>query len=389
MSFPPGFLWGAGTAAHQVEGGNGASDWSAWEADPNHAGAGPSGRACEHWGRYAADLDLMAELGLNSYRFSVEWSRVEPSDGMVSAEALDHYRSVCQAARARGLEPVVTFHHFTTPAWVVELGGWCNEETARRFAGYCETVAAHLKGTFAYACTINEPSVVAAFGYELGIFPPGVRDLARKELAVKTLLEAHRLAVAAIRRAAPGVAVGLGLSMNEFAAEPGSEAKMLALRHSMEDVFLEATQGDDFVGVQNYTRLHVGPGGIQGPPPGSRTTQIGFEFRPEALGATVRRAFEMTGLPVMVTENGICTLEDGERIEYTAGALRSLEPCLADGVKLLGYLHWSALDSFEWVLGYWPKYGLIEVDHSTQARLPRASGRWLGRVARANSLVPV
>ena len=162
---------------------------------------------------------------------------------------------------------------------------------------------------------------------------------------------------------------------------------MLELRRSMEDVFLEAIQGDDFVGVQNYTRLHVGPGGIVGPPAGSRVTQIGFEFRPEALGVTVRRAAEVTGLPVMVTENGISTLDDDERIEYTQQALLSLESCLADGVDVLGYVHWSALDSFEWVLGYWPKYGLIEVDHATQARIPRASGHWLGRVARANSVV--
>ncbi|HLZ95549.1 MAG TPA: family 1 glycosylhydrolase [Candidatus Dormibacteraeota bacterium] len=388
MAFPANFLWGAGTAAHQVEGDNRANDWWEWETDPNHPNAGPSGRACEHWTRYEADLDILAGLGLNSYRFSVEWSRVEPADGEFSEAALDHYRGVCEAARARGLEPVVTFHHFTTPAWVARLGGWCDRATADRFARFCETAAAHLNGTFQLACTINEPNVVAEFGYELGIFPPGLRDRTRKELATKTLIAGHRQAVAAIRRAAPGVRVGLALSINEWAALRGSEERMLELRRSMEDDFLEATRGDDFVGVQNYTRLHVGPGGIQGPPPGSRTTQTGFEFRPEALGAAVRRTAEVTGLPVLVTENGICTLDDAERIEYTQGALRSLEPCLAAGVELLGYLHWSALDSFEWVLGYWPKYGLIEVDHDTQVRTTRASGRWLGRVARANSVVP-
>jgi len=387
MAFPIGFLWGAATAAHQVEGDNGASDWAAWETDPNSPTAESSGRACEHWTRYPADLDLLAGLGLNTYRFSVEWSRVEPDDGVISAAALDHYRRVCEAARARGLEPVVVFHHFTTPAWVAQAGGWCDPVTVSRFGRFCETVAAHLRGTFKYACTINEPNVVAAFGYELGIFPPGLRDIGRKELAAMTLIAAHREAVAAIRRAAPGVKVGLALSMNEWGVLPGSETRMLELRRSMEDVYLEATQGDDFIGVQNYTRLHVGPGGIVGPPAGSRLTQIGFEFRPEALGVTVRRAAEVTGLPVMVTENGISTLDDQERIEYTQRALHALEVCLAGGVNVLGYIHWSALDSFEWVLGYWPKYGLIEVDHATQVRTPRASGHWLGRVARANSVV--
>ena len=387
MTFPIGFLWGAATAAHQVEGANIANDWAAWETDPNSPSAELSGSACEHWTRYPADLDILAGMGLNTYRFSVEWSRVEPDEGVISAAALDHYRRVCEAARARGLEPLVVFHHFTTPAWVARAGGWCEPGTAPRFARFCETVAAHLKGTFNYACTINEPNVVAAFGYELGIFPPGLRDISRKALATATLIDAHREAVAAIRRAAPGVKVGLALSMNEWGILPGSEPHMLEIRRSMEDVFLEATQGDDFVGVQNYTRLHVGPGGIVGPPAGSRVTQIGFEFRPEALGVTVRRAAEVTGLPVMVTENGISTLDDDERIEYTQQALRSLESCLADGVDVLGYVHWSALDSFEWVLGYWPKYGLIEVDHATQVRTPRASGHWLGRVARANSVV--
>jgi beta-glucosidase len=386
MAFPIGFLWGAGTAAHQVEGGNRMNDWWAWETNPNSANAGPSGRACEHWTRYPADMDILAGLGLNSYRFSVEWSRIEPAEGVISVPALDHYRRVCEAARLRGLEPLVVFHHFTTPAWVAEAG-WCEAVTASRFARFCETVAAHLKGTFNYACTINEPNVVAAFGYELGIFPPGLRDISRKELATTTLIAAHKEAVVAIRRGAPGVRVGLTLSMNEWAVLPGSEARMLELRRSMEDIFLEATRGDDFIGVQNYTRMHVGPDGIVGAPSGTRTTQIGLEFRPEALGVVVSRAAEMTGLPVMVTENGLCTLDDVERIEYMRRAIRSLERCLADGVNVLGYQYWSALDSFEWVLGYWPKYGLIEVDHTTQARTPRASGHWLGRVAQANSVV--
>lgn len=387
MAFPDGFLWGAGTSAHQVEGDNRANDWWSWEVDPDSTSGGRSGAACEHWTRYAQDLDLLAEIGLNAYRFSVEWSRVEPAPGRFDRAALDHYRDVCEAARARGLEPLVVLHHFTTPAWLAEGGGWCAPATVQRFARFCEVVATELRGTFTYACTINEPNVVAAFGYELGIFPPGLRDTAQKEVATRVLLEAHRAGAAAIRGVAPGARVGLALSMNEWAAEPGAEPELEALRSSMEDVFFEATRGDDFVGVQNYTRLHVGRGGIAGPPEGSRTTQTGFEFRPEALGVTVRRAAEMSGLPVMVTENGIPTLDDAERIEYTAKALSALERCIDDGVNVIGYLHWSALDSFEWILGYWPKYGLIEVDRETQARRVRPSARWLGRVARANCVV--
>ena len=387
MGFPEGFLWGAGTSAHQVEGDNRANDWWSWEVDPNSTSGGRSGSACEHWTRYPQDLDLLAETGLNAYRFSVEWSRVEPAAGTFDQEALDHYRDVCAAARARGLEPFVVFHHFTTPAWLADAGGWCTESAVDQFARYCGVVATELRGLFTYACTINEPNVVAAFGYELGIFPPGMRDTTLKEQATRVLLDAHREAAAAIRRAAPDARVGLALSMNEWAAQPGAQSELEALRHSMEDVFFEATRGDDFIGVQNYTRLHVDLNGLAGPPDGSRTTQTGFEFRPDALGITVRRAAELTGLPVIVTENGIPTLDDAERVEYTAKALSALEGCIDDGVNVLGYLHWSALDSFEWILGYWPKYGLIEVDRETQARTVRPSARWLGRVARANCVV--
>lgn len=386
MTFPRGFLWGAGTAAHQVEGGNSLNDWWAWEHDPDSHCVEVSGDACDHWNRYPADLDLLAELGLRAYRFSVEWSRVEPREGAFSIAALDHYRQVCEAARQRGLEPIVTFHHFTTPAWLAAAGGWCEPSTAVRFGHFCEVVAGHLAGYFEFACTINEPNVLASFGYEVGVFPPGERDPARRDRATAILIDAHRQAVTAIRRAAPGVQTGMTVAMHEYLAVPGAEAIVAELKRTGEDVFLAATEGDDFIGVQNYTRLHVGPEGIKGVPDGHRTNQVGFEFRPEALGATVRRAAELTGLPVLVTENGICTEDDAERIEYTGRALRGLESCLEDGVKVLGYLHWSLLDSFEWVLGYWPKYGIIEVDRSRQARHPRPSARWLGRIARANSL---
>jgi beta-glucosidase len=386
MAFPRGFLWGAGTAAHQVEGDNRLNDWWAWELNPDSHCVELSGDACDHWNRYREDLELLAGLGFRAYRFSVEWSRVEPQEGVFSVVALDHYRQVCEAARERGLEPVITFHHFTTPAWLTAAGGWCEPSTAARFGRYCEAVAGHLAGRFEFACTINEPNVLAGFAYEVGVFPPGERDPARRDLATAVLIAAHRQAVTAIRRAAPLARVGMTLAMHEYSAAPGAESTVDELRRRTEDVFLASTGGDDFIGVQNYTRLHVGPDGIQGVPVGWRTNQVGFEFRPEALAVTVRRAAGRTGLPVMVTENGICTEDDTERIEYTHRALQGLESCVEDGVEVLGYIHWSLLDSFEWVLGYWPKYGLVEVDRSRQSRHPKPSAQWLGRIAAANSL---
>ncbi|TMD08407.1 MAG: glycoside hydrolase family 1 protein [Chloroflexi bacterium] len=230
MGFPKGFLWGAGSAAHQVEGGNVGNDWWAWERNPESPCVEESKDACDQWNRYLTDLDLLAGLGLNTYRFSVEWSRIEPRQGQISKCALDHYRHLCEAARRRGVEPVVVFQHFTLPLWVAANGGWSDRATVTHFERFCETVAGHLAGAFGYACTINEPNVVAAFGYEVGIFPPGERSLARKESVSELLVAAHLAGAHVIRSAAPGVKVGLALAMHEYAGEPGYEEQLSQMR---------------------------------------------------------------------------------------------------------------------------------------------------------------
>jgi beta-glucosidase len=384
--FPDGFVWGTATAAHQVEGGNWNNDWWAWEHDPASPCVEPSGDACDHWHRWPDDLRLLADLGFNAYRFSLEWSRIEPEDGEFSRATLEHYRRVCIACRDLGLAPVVTFHHFTTPRWVAARGGWAEPATAERFARFCARAAAHLGDVMARACTLNEPNIVATMGYLTGIFPPGARDAALRRRVNEVLVAGHRQGVAAIRAAAPAVPVGLTLATSDWQVEDGGEATRDRLRRDMEDVFLEATGGDDFVGVQTYTRMRVGPDGLLGPAPGVRTTLMGYEFWPDALEATIRRAWEVARLPVLVTENGIGTTDDAERIEYVETALRGVLRCLRDGLPVEGYFYWSALDNFEWALGYGPTFGIVAVDRATQVRTVKPSARWLGRVARANAL---
>jgi beta-glucosidase len=385
--FPAGFVWGTATAAHQVEGGNWNNDWWAWEHDPGAPCQEPSGDACDHWHRYPADIRLCAELGFNAYRFSLEWSRIEPEEGEFSRVALEHYRRMCDTCLAHGLEPVVTFHHFTTPRWVAARGGWTVPETADRFARFCTRAAAHLGDLIGRACTLNEPNIVATMGHLYALFPPGARDADLRRRVNAVFIDAHRKAVDAIRSAPGRAPVGLTLAMSDNQAVAGGEAIRDRYRRDMEDVFLEATRGDDFVGVQCYSRTRFGPEGMLGPEDGVRLTQMGYEFWPEALAATIRRASAMTGgLPILVTENGIGTADDRERIEYVGRALAGVIACLADGIEVRGYIYWSLLDNFEWILGYRPTFGLVAVDRETQARTVKPSARWLGAIGRANAL---
>jgi beta-glucosidase len=384
--FPAGFVWGTATAAHQVEGGNWNNDWWAWEHDPEAPCQEPSGDACDSWHRYPEDVRLCAELGFGAYRFSLEWSRIEPEEGEFSRAALDHYRRMCATCREHRLEPIVTFHHFTTPRWVAARGGWAAPETADRFARFCARATAHLGDVVARACTLNEPNIVATMGYLHAIFPPGKRDPDLRRRVNDVFVDAHRKAVDAIH-AGPGSApVGLTLAMSDNQAVPGGETARDAYRRDMEDVFLEAARGDDFIGVQCYTRTRFGPKGMLGPEDGARTTQMGYEFWPEALEATIRRAWAVAGgVPILVTENGIGTTDDAERVEYVSRALPGVLACLADGIDVRGYVYWSLLDNFEWIFGYRPTFGLVAVDRETQERKPKPSAAWLGAIARANA----
>jgi beta-glucosidase len=385
--FPDGFVWGTATAAHQIEGGNVNNDWWAFEHDPASGCVDVSGDACDSFNRYADDIALVARLGFSSYRFSLEWSRIEPEEGEFSRVALDHYRRMVATCREEGILPVVTFHHFTQPRWLAAVGSWEAPEAPDRFARFCARATAHLGDLIGMAGTINEPNVVATMGWRHGIFPPGVRDRDRRARVNDALVGAHRRAVEAIRSGPGSFPVGLVVSMTDFQAETGGEEWVERIRRPSEDVFLEATGGDDFVGVQTYTRQRVGPGGALAGEEGVPTTQMGYEFWPEALEATVRRAWDRTGhLPVYVTESGIGTADDEARIDYVTRALSGVGRCLDDGIDVRGYFYWSLLDNFEWVLGYGPTFGLVAVDRETFARRPKPSAAWLGGVARANAI---
>ena len=405
MSFPDDFLWGTATAAHQVEGGNVYNDSWLLEHVPGTHYAEPSGDACDHYHRYPADIALVASLGLGAYRFSLEWSRIEPEQGEFSRAALDHYRRMLDTCHEHGLTPMLTFHHFTSPRWIAANGGWEDMRTAECFARFCEHSMRYLGDLVPYACTLNEPNLGTLLHDVLGIPHPragaawataaAMLQIAPERLvpfqhasglrATEVARTAHRLALEAIKGVRDDTRVGLTLVMTAWQAEAGGEATMARLRGLTEDAFLHDLEGD-FIGVQNYTGMSVGAGGPIEPAGEIERTQMGYPFQPEALEYAIRRAVDIARLPVVVTENGVGTDDDARRVEFIERALRGVDACLRDGLDVRGYIHWSLFDNFEWALGYRPTFGLVAVDRATQARSVKPSARRLGEIARANNL---
>jgi beta-glucosidase len=375
------------TAAHQIEGGNVNNDWWAWEHNPDSGTVAPSGDACDSFHRWRQDVELVGDLGFSAYRFSLEWSRIEPAEGEFSRAALEHYRRICAACLGRGIRPVVTFHHFTSPLWFAARGGWEAADAPDLFARFAARAAAYLGDLIGWACTLNEPNVVAVMGYFQGQYPPGVKeDFARFAVVNENMVRAHALGVEALRAGPGDYPVGLTLSMAEITADEGGESLRDAAEEMLENVFLRATAEDDFVGVQCYTRMHFGPGGLAPNDPEVPVTQMGDERWPRAVEYTVRRAAAVSGRPVVVTENGIATDDDAERIAFLTEALESAHRCIEEGIDLRGYFVWSLLDNFEWHLGYGPKFGLVAVTPDTFERRPKPSAYWFSEVARANAL---
>jgi beta-glucosidase len=386
-TFPKPFLWGAATAAHQVEGNNVNNNWWKLEHDAAAFGVQFSGDACDSYHRFDEDMRLLADNGFNAYRFSIEWARIEPSPGKFSRALLAHYRRMIDTAIGLGVTPIVTLHHFTHPLWLGGPDAWLAPDAVQRFARYVEQACTILDGV-RWVCTINEPNVLAQnFGALRRVAagePYPFDALPDREIGA-ALVAAHREA-APIVRGALGAHVGWTVANQALVAAPGADAKHAEVQYQWEDMYLEAARGDDFVGVQSYTSQLVDEHGIVAHAPSPDNTLTGWAYRPDALGIAVRHTRDVVGdVPIVVTENGIATPDDTRRIAYTGEALAHLHAAIADGVDVRGYLHWSLLDNFEW--GRWePTFGLVQVDRDTFARRPKPSLAWLGAIASANAL---
>ncbi len=422
MKLPAGFFLGAATAPHQVEGNNTNSDCWAAEQMTHTSYVEPSLDACDHYHRYAEDIRLLAEAGLNAYRFGVEWARIQPEEGRFDAAALEHYRDVIRCCRANGVEPIVTLHHFSSPKWLISKGGWEAETTPADFARYVRYVMEGLGAELRYVCTINEANMgvqVAAIaeryrkqmmaqaakaadgGVQMGMnlqkMMENQKAAAAENLAVfgvpqpqsftnprtargdELVMEAHRAARAVIREVAPHVRLGLTLSLHDIQALPGGEAEAARVWAEEFTHYLPAIEGDDFLGVQNYTRARYDGNGSMTAPEGAEVTQMGYEFYPAALEHVIRRVAEDFHGDLIVTENGIATADDTRRVAFIREALEGVERCLADGLPVRGYCYWSLMDNFEWQKGFAMQFGLIAVDRAGgQRRTPKPSLAYLG-----------
>lgn len=417
--FPQGFLWGTATSGHQVEGDNAASDWWQWEQVPGHIRDGTqSGLACDQWHRYETDFDLAMSMHTNAHRLGVEWSRVEPREGEWSGQALAHYRQVLLALRQRGLQPVVTLHHFVNPAWLAARGGWENPEAVGLFERYVGKVVEALGDLVSLWCTVNEPAGYAYQAFLIGYWPPQKRSLGSALTVLRHLLQGHAAAYRLIHRADPGAQVGIPHYMRVFdPANPRSPLDRMAAGvrdRAFNQLVLDAiTVGKmrlplglgvrlpevagtyDYLGVDYYHRDQVAfdaknPAQAFGRelPPADRQTAEPFwrgEYSPDGFYRTCIRLAAL-GKPIYVLENGFLDNADQQRPAHLIRHLVALHRAIQDGAPVKGYFHWSLLDNFEWAEGYSTRFGLVHVDFGTQERTIKRSGLLYGEICAANAV---
>jgi beta-glucosidase len=417
LRFPPDFLWGAATAAHQVEGGNDRNNWSRWEQQrdekgrPRIEGDERAGEACQHYSRYPEDIRrLREELGLNSYRFSIEWSRLQPGPGQWDPEAVAHYHAVIDDCRARGVEPMVTLHHFSEPLWFADLGSFEKDENIAHIVDFARRAFAEYGGKVRWWCTFNEPGPFSVMGWLLGVFPPGKKQPALFGRVLRNLMVAHLRIYQAIKAMPGGSEAQVGLVKNIFQLDPSQRWSLLhwitclvadelynegILRFLREGRFQlrvpglvwidedwpEARGATDFLGLNYYANLILSPFSRQERPfvpilrPGQVATDMPYAIYAEGLWRALHRGATL-GRPIIVTENGVAdAADDGRRKLWIERYIYAMSRAMREGVDVRGFYYWSLLDNFEWAEGFAMRFGLYEMDYSTQARRLREGSR--------------
>lgn len=406
LTFPKRFLWGASTAAHQVEGGN-HNQWSVWELEnaktlaaqaPYKDGHMPvwdeikrqatnpnnyvSGRLADHYNRFEEDFDLLAAMNMNSYRFSIEWSRVEPKQGQWDAGAVQHYRDYLAALKKRHIEPVVTLFHFTLPVWFSEMGGFEKRSNIRYFVDYAERIVRELGKDFRFVITINEPDTYVAQGYIALHFPPQTYGLRRALRVYNNLARAHNRAAKVIRSVSPRFKVSVAKNSPYF--YPGDDAWLsrvsaLCMQYVQDDYFIKKViRQCDFLGVNYYFSNRVY--GYRVHNPEKDVNDLGWDMAPSDIEHAVTRLHDKYKKPILITENGVADHNDEYRKWWIMETLTGVRRAMDEGVPVLGYMHWSLIDNFEWGFGKWPRFGLATVNYATGERTLRPSAIWFGKV---------
>jgi beta-glucosidase len=412
--FGKDFLWGSATASHQIEGGCTNNNWFAFESAVDEKGkpriknGQKAGLACDSWNRYKEDTQIMKALSLNSYRFSVEWSKIEPKQGEFDQAALDHYEQVVDDLLANGIEPLVTLHHFSNPLWFEQQGAFLQDNSPQIFAQFCERVVQRLASKVKLWCTINEPSVYAAFGYATAEFPPGEKDYKKAARAFRNMMLSHTAAYRVIKRIRPEAKVGMAVHIHFCdPLNPWNLFDVLVahlLNKNMNDShFPYLTKGRfsfsipgmvnetysgaekdafDFIGLNYYTHSYrkFEPSGSDQFPeviklPPDQLTDMGNEMYPAGLYRALKLITRYTSKPIYILENGIADKADTRRARYIEEHLLVLNKAIADGMDIRGYQYWSLLDNFEWAKGFDMKFGLYKVDFDTQKRTLREGSR--------------
>ncbi|MBI4185535.1 glycoside hydrolase family 1 protein [Candidatus Berkelbacteria bacterium] len=411
-SFPSGFLWGAATSAHQVEGGL-DDDWTEWERANAHrlAISAPgdfsrsspvwdeikdqatdpttyiAGRASGHYTRFRADIERLRSLNLHAYRFSIPWSRIEPKCSWSDDAAVEHYQTLCSMLRSADIEPFPTLWHWPLPRWLTERGGWLATDSIARFEIFVDRIVSALRGNVRYWLTLNEPNVYASASYLLGQWPPERQNPIDYLKVLARLKTAHRKAYQRIKHLSPTSRVGLAHNVTYF--ESDQNPLNLGLKAIANQLwnwdFLDAVRDIvDFIGINNYfrNRIHVG----FNKNPNLKLSDLGWELEPSSLAGAVAATWERYRKPMIVTEHGLADRNDRHRAWYIEESLQHLAAAIKQGADVRGYLHWSLLDNFEWDKGFWPRFGLIAVNYQTLRRTVRPSARRYAQIAQQNHL---
>ena len=378
MSFPPNFLWGSATSSHQVEGNNDKNDWWLWEKEK---GLEQSGKACDHYHRFAEDFALAKSLNQNSHRLSLEWSRIEPEKGEWNEAEIEHYIQVLKTLKAEGMQVMLSLHHFTSPVWFAKKGGFLKRKNIFYFQRFAELAAKKFSDYVDFWITINEPNVYASHGYLSGNWPPGKKSFWQYQKLIRNLAASHKAAYRKIHKLLPEARVGIAKNYIDFEAGE-SWADKIACRLARcfwNNVFYQKTKGcHDFLGINYYfhNRIYASPR-----PPfyvvkneNKKTSDLGTEIYPEGL-YHILLELKKYKLPIYITENGLADREDKLRGEFITQHIAVIERSIAQDIDVRGYFHWSLLDNFEWAHGFAPRFGLVEVDYATEKRIIRPSAR--------------
>ncbi len=414
--FPDNFLWGAATSAYQVEGDNTHNDWWQWE---QAGGTEPSGKACDHYHRFREDLHIAKGLAHNTHRFSLEWSRLEQDEGVWDQTEWAHYKEVVDELTNLKIEPIATLNHFTLPLWLAKKGGWKNEEVIKHFTRFAAQAVEELGDKVQYWITINEPNVLATLGYWMGKWPPQEKGFGSMTLALKHMLKSHAGAYCLMHQTAQAnphlkePKIGIAKAVTAF--HPCKSNSILDrlfthyrnnfFNHSfirsamLGSVLLPKTKKEklpiknafDFLGLNYYSRqfIHSQKPFAEHPfgevcsldhhKNAGKTTDMGWEIYPKGISEIVKN-FSCYKLPILISENGLATTNDSLRKDFIKDHLEQILRLLSQGAPIIGYLHWSLLDNFEWSDGYRPRFGLVHVDYETQERKIKDSAQYLAEI---------